>query len=139
MGRGLASISVRATQGTREKPGRVGAPLGRHAIDSVGWLTLEVAHQASHSALGEWHVEDGRRVGWSVFGFGARVGRARDTRRNKQMAEGAEVPPHFFGPSPARGLPKRSVDSTRNSLVILLKKNYLASQEALATGYLQTR
>jgi len=25
------------------------------------------------------------------------------------MAEGVEVPPHFFGPSPARGLPKRSV------------------------------
>ena len=43
---------------------------------------MEVAHQASHSALGEWHVEDGQRVGWSVFG----LARGSDTRR-KSLGE----------------------------------------------------
>ena len=57
---------------------------------------------------------------------------------DKQMAEGVEVPPHFLAPRPHVVYPSVSVDSKRNSLVILLK-NYLAFEVALATGYLQTR
>ena len=38
---------------------------------------MEVAHQASHSALGEWHVEDVRRVGWRWCSAWRVVGHAR--------------------------------------------------------------
>ena len=68
----------------------------------------------------------------------ARRARTLHSIPNKQMAEGVEVPPHFMAPRPHVVYPSVSVDSKRNSLVILLK-NYLAFEVALATGYLQTR
>ena len=60
---------------------------------------------------------------------------------NKQMAEGVEVPGCAALPSPlARTWSTQAsrADSKRNSLVILLK-NYLALEVALATGKLKTR